>query len=36
MKDKNYSWKGSPNAGFVLTMLALLAGAVLVLAGFGS
>ncbi len=34
MKDKNYSWKGSPNAGRVLTILALVAAAVLVLAGF--
>lgn len=31
MKDKNYSWKGSPNAGLVLTIVAGL-GAVLVLA----
>jgi hypothetical protein len=34
MPDKNYSWKGSPNAGFVLAILALICGAALVLAGF--
>jgi hypothetical protein len=34
MKDKNYSWKGSPNAGVVLTVLAVIAAAALVLAGF--
>jgi len=33
-EDKNYSWKGSPNAGLVLTLLALGAGVLLVLAGF--
>jgi hypothetical protein len=34
MEDKNYSWKGSPNAGFVLAILALVCGVALVLAGF--
>ncbi len=36
MKDQNYSWKGSPNAGKVLAILALVAGVALVLAGFSS
>ncbi len=34
MKDKNYSWKGSPNAGRVLLILALVAAAMLFFAGF--
>lgn len=34
MPEKNYSWKGSWNAGLVLTILAIAAGALLVLAGF--
>lgn len=34
MPDKNYSWKGSPNAGRVLALLAVGAGVLLVLAGF--
>lgn len=34
MKDKNYSWQGSPNAGFVLSILALAAGVALLAAGF--
>lgn len=34
MKDKNYSWKGSPNAGLVLTILAGVGAVALVLAGF--
>jgi hypothetical protein len=34
MDDKNYSWKGSPNAGKVLVILAAIAGLTLVLAGF--
>ena len=34
MPDKNYSWKGSPNAGRVLAILALLAGVLLIAAGF--
>lgn len=33
-EDKNYSWKGSPNAGFVLALIALGAGVLLILAGF--
>jgi hypothetical protein len=33
-KDKDYSWKGSPNAGLVLALLALGAGVLLILAGF--
>jgi len=36
MKDQNYSWKGSPNAGKILAGLALIAGILLVIAGFGS
>ncbi len=32
--DKNYSWKGSPNAGLVLTVLAVLCGLAVVFAGF--
>ena len=36
MKDQNYSWKGSPNAGAVLTVLALVGAAVMLLAGFSS
>ncbi len=34
MSEKNYSWKGSPNAGLVLTVLVLVLGVVIVLAGF--
>jgi hypothetical protein len=34
MKDKDYSWKGSPNAGLVLSILALGAAVVLFIAGF--
>jgi hypothetical protein len=34
MDDKKYSWKGSPNAGLVLTILAVVCGLALVLAGF--
>lgn len=33
-EEKNYSWKGSPNAGRVLALLALSAGILLILAGF--
>jgi hypothetical protein len=36
MKEKNYSWKGSPNAGLVLTLIAVAAGIIIVVAGFGS
>lgn len=32
--DKNYSWQGSPNAGSVLTILALVGAVVVLLAGF--
>lgn len=34
MSEKNHSWKGSPNAGLVLTILAGICGLVIVLAGF--
>jgi hypothetical protein len=34
MDDKNYSWQGSWNAGKVLTILAIVSGLVIVLAGF--
>jgi hypothetical protein len=34
MPEKNYSWKGSPNAGFVLALLALACGVGLFLFGF--
>lgn len=34
MEDKNYSWKGSPNAGKVLGILALLGGLTIILSGF--
>lgn len=34
MSDKNYSWKGSPNAGKVLTILAALGALGFILAGF--
>lgn len=33
-KEKNYSWKGSPNAGLVLSILALLGGIAFILVGF--
>jgi hypothetical protein len=36
MAEKNYSWKGSPNAGKVLAILAAVAALALVLAGFVS
>lgn len=35
MSDKNYSWKGSWNAGLVLSLLAVAGAAFLILAGFG-
>ncbi len=35
MSEKKYSWKGSPNAGLVLAILAGVCGLVIVLAGFG-
>ncbi len=34
MSDKNFSWKGSPNAGLVLTILAGVCGLVIFLVGF--
>lgn len=34
MNDKNYSWKGSPNAGLVLSLLAVVGAIVIILAGF--
>jgi hypothetical protein len=34
MNDKNYSWKGSPNAGFVLSLLALFGGIAFLALGF--
>ena len=35
MADKNYSWKGSWNAGLVLSLLALAGAVFLIAAGFG-
>jgi hypothetical protein len=35
MGEKNYSWKGSWNAGLVLSLLALVGAGFLILAGFG-
>lgn len=34
MKDKDYSWKGSPNAGLVLAIAAGVGAIVLIFAGF--
>ncbi len=34
MNDKNYSWKGSPNAGLVLTILAGLGAVLFLVVGF--
>lgn len=34
MNDKNYSWKGSWNAGQVLSILAVILGVAIVLVGF--
>jgi hypothetical protein len=34
MDDKKYSWKGSPNAGAVLSLLALFGGIAVLLLGF--
>ncbi len=34
MADKNYSWKGSPNAGLVLTILAGLGAVAILVVGF--
>lgn len=37
MKDeKNYSWKGSPNAGVVLTILAVIGAVLILLPAFGN
>jgi hypothetical protein len=36
MPDKNYSWKGSPNAGVVLSILAVIGAISFILVGFGS
>lgn len=33
-EEKDYSWKGSPNAGLVLAIIAVGAGVLLILAGF--
>lgn len=32
--DKNYSWKGSPNAGLVLSILAVLGALAVMMVGF--
>jgi len=34
MDDKDYSWKGSPNAGLVLTILAILGAVAVFAVGF--
>ena len=34
MPDENYSWRGSWNAGLVLTILAVAAGLAVILVGF--
>lgn len=36
MKDKNFSWKGSPNAGVVLIILAGVGGLLVFLLGFSN
>ncbi len=36
MADDNHSWKGSPNAGLVLSILALVGAVVVILAGFSN
>lgn len=33
-KDPNYSWKGSPNAGKVLLILAVIGALTVILTGF--
>lgn len=35
MPDKDYSWKGSWNAGVVLSLLAIAGAALLIFSGFG-
>jgi hypothetical protein len=34
MDDKNYSWKGSPNAGAVLLVIALVGAIAVLVVGF--
>lgn len=34
MAEKNYSWKGSPNAGVVLSILAALGAIAVLFVGF--
>jgi hypothetical protein len=34
MSDKNYSFKGSPNAGLVLSILAVIGALAVLLVGF--
>lgn len=34
MADKNYSWKGSPNAGLVLSILAAIGALAFIFLGF--
>lgn len=34
MSDKNYSYKGSPNAGLVLSILAVVGALAVVVVGF--
>jgi len=34
MEEKKYSWKGSPNAGLVLSLLAVFGGIAVLLLGF--
>jgi len=34
MKEKNYSWMGSPNAGLFLTLAAGIGGLFIIIAGF--
>ena len=34
MKEKNYSFKGSPNAGLVLSILAVIGALAFVILGF--
>jgi hypothetical protein len=35
-QEKNYSWRGSPNAGLVLSILAGLGAVLVILAGFAN
>lgn len=34
MDNKNYSWKGSPNAGLVLTIVAIIGAVAVFVVGF--